>query len=180
MNTEKNLELEKKEGATRLRTLWIWDFCKIVVVRYYGFESLSDGKIFPQFNFLLSSECVRRYYDNYSTFLVNRKRGLRLLSKFMVCTEDMHINKCMQLLHFHSFSPFRSAFPFFFFSRLLPSFDCLLWASMHHFQAVAGCLIPRVQVIQGVPTSLGYAKCNVLKIRKVCERSELRLQKDPI
>ena len=24
----------------------------------------------------------------------------------MVCTEDMHINKCMQLLHFHSFSPF--------------------------------------------------------------------------
>ena len=109
MHTEKNLELEKKkEGATRLRTLWIWDFCKIVVVRYYGFESLSDGKIFPQFNFLLSSECVRRYYDNYSTFLVNRKRGL--LSKFMVCTEDMHINKCMQLLHFHSFSLF-SCFP---------------------------------------------------------------------
>ena len=34
--------------------------------------------------------------------------------------------------------------------------------------------------LQGVPTSLGYAKCNVLKLRKVCERSELRLQKDPI
>ena len=33
--------------------------------------------------------------------------------------------------------------------------------------------------IQGVPTSLGYAKCNVLKLRKVFERSELRLQKDP-
>ena len=29
---------------------------------------------------------------------------------------------------------------------------------------------------RGVPTSLGYAKCNFLKIRKVCERSELRLQ----
>ena len=36
-------------------------------------------------------------------------------------------------------------------------------------------------VIKGVPTSLGYAKCNFLKIRKVCERSELRLQNiDPI
>ena len=34
-------------------------------------------------------------------------------------------------------------------------------------------------VLQGVPTSLGYAKCNVLKLRKVCERSELSLQKDP-
>ena len=32
--------------------------------------------------------------------------------------------------------------------------------------------------VQGVLTSLGYAKCNVLKHRKVCERSELRLQKD--
>ena len=30
--------------------------------------------------------------------------------------------------------------------------------------------------LQGVPTSLGYAKCNVLKLRKVCERSELCLQ----
>ena len=35
-------------------------------------------------------------------------------------------------------------------------------------------------LVQGVQTSLGYAKCNVLKLRKVCERSELRLQKDPI
>ena len=36
-------------------------------------------------------------------------------------------------------------------------------------------------LIQGVPTSLGYAKSNVLKLRKVCERSELRLQNiDPI
>ena len=36
-------------------------------------------------------------------------------------------------------------------------------------------------IIQGVPTSLGYAKCNVLKLRKVCERSELRLQNiDPL
>ena len=31
--------------------------------------------------------------------------------------------------------------------------------------------------IQGVLTSLGYAKCSVLKFRKVCERSELCLQK---
>ena len=30
--------------------------------------------------------------------------------------------------------------------------------------------------IQGVPTSLGYAECNVLMLRKVYERSELRLQ----
>ena len=29
--------------------------------------------------------------------------------------------------------------------------------------------------LQGVPTSLGYAKCNVLK-RKVCEQNELRLK----
>ena len=36
-----------------------------------------------------------------------------------------------------------------------------------------------IQHIQDVPTSLGYAKCNVLKPRKVCERSELRLQKRP-
>ena len=35
--------------------------------------------------------------------------------------------------------------------------------------------------LQGIPTSLGYPKCNVLKLRKVCERSELRLQNiDPI
>ena len=34
-------------------------------------------------------------------------------------------------------------------------------------------------VLQGVPTSLEYAKCNVLKLRKVCERSELNLQKGP-
>ena len=35
--------------------------------------------------------------------------------------------------------------------------------------------------LQGVPTSLGYAKCDVLKLRKVCERSELCLQNiDPI
>ena len=35
--------------------------------------------------------------------------------------------------------------------------------------------------VQGVPTSLGYAKCNVLKLRKVCERSEQYLQIiDPI
>ena len=32
------------------------------------------------------------------------------------------------------------------------------------------------KLLQGVQTSLGYAKCNVLKFRKVCERSELRLQ----
>ena len=32
-----------------------------------------------------------------------------------------------------------------------------------------------------VPTSLGNAKCDVLKLRKICERSELRLQNiDPI
>ena len=31
--------------------------------------------------------------------------------------------------------------------------------------------------VQSVPTS---SKCNVLKLRKVCERSELRLQNDPI
>ena len=37
------------------------------------------------------------------------------------------------------------------------------------------------KLLQGVQTSLGYAKCNVLKFRKVCERSELRLQNiDPI
>ena len=35
-------------------------------------------------------------------------------------------------------------------------------------------------ILQGVPTSLGYAKCNVLKFRKVCERSEQRLKNDPI
>ena len=34
--------------------------------------------------------------------------------------------------------------------------------------------------LQDVPTSLGYAKCNVLKLRKVCERGELHLLKDPI
>ena len=35
--------------------------------------------------------------------------------------------------------------------------------------------------LQGVPTSLEYPKCNVLKLRKVCERSELRLHNiDPI
>ena len=34
--------------------------------------------------------------------------------------------------------------------------------------------------LQGVPTSFEYAKCNVMKLWKVCERSELRLQKDPI
>ena len=34
--------------------------------------------------------------------------------------------------------------------------------------------------LQDVPTSLGYAKCNVLKLRKVWERGELHLQKDPI
>ena len=34
---------------------------------------------------------------------------------------------------------------------------------------------------RGVPTSLGYAKCNVLKLRKVCERSELCFENiDPI
>ena len=38
-----------------------------------------------------------------------------------------------------------------------------------------------VVVLQGVPTSLGYAKCIVLKLRKVCEQSELRLKNiDPI
>ena len=34
--------------------------------------------------------------------------------------------------------------------------------------------------LQDVPTSLGYAKCNVLKLRKVWERSELCLKKDLI
>ena len=33
--------------------------------------------------------------------------------------------------------------------------------------------------LQGVPTGFGYTKCNALKLRKVCERSELRLQKGP-
>ena len=37
-----------------------------------------------------------------------------------------------------------------------------------------------ISFIQGVPTSLEYAKCNVLKLRKVCERSGLCLQKDLI
>ena len=32
-------------------------------------------------------------------------------------------------------------------------------------------------LIQSVPTSLESTKCDVLKLRKVCERSELRLQK---
>ena len=32
-------------------------------------------------------------------------------------------------------------------------------------------------LLQGVPTSLEYAKCNALFLRNVCERSELRLQK---
>ena len=36
-------------------------------------------------------------------------------------------------------------------------------------------------ILQGVPTSLGNAKCNVLKLRKVCEQSQLLLQNiDPI
>ena len=35
-------------------------------------------------------------------------------------------------------------------------------------------------LVQGVQTSLGYAKCNALKLRKVCERSELLLKKDSI
>ena len=35
--------------------------------------------------------------------------------------------------------------------------------------------------IQGVLTSLGYAKCDVLKLRKVCQQNGLRLQNiDPI
>ena len=34
---------------------------------------------------------------------------------------------------------------------------------------------------QGFPTSLGYVKCNIIKLRKVSEQSELRLQNiDPI
>ena len=38
-----------------------------------------------------------------------------------------------------------------------------------------------VVVLQGVPTSLGYVKCEVLRLRKVCERSELRIQNiDPL
>ena len=37
-----------------------------------------------------------------------------------------------------------------------------------------------IHVIQGVPTSLEYAKCNVRKLRKVCERSELCFQRDRI
>ena len=40
---------------------------------------------------------------------------------------------------------------------------------------------PSLVLLQGVPTSLEYAKYNVLKLREVCERSELRLQNiDPI
>ena len=36
-------------------------------------------------------------------------------------------------------------------------------------------------VVHGVTTSLVYAKCNILKLRKVCEQSELRLQNiDPL
>ena len=38
----------------------------------------------------------------------------------------------------------------------------------------------KIKYLQGVPTSLEYAKYNVLKLRKVCEQSELRLQKVPI
>ena len=34
-------------------------------------------------------------------------------------------------------------------------------------------------IIQGVQTSLGYAKCNVLKLRKVCKRSYV-YKNDPI
>ena len=33
-----------------------------------------------------------------------------------------------------------------------------------------------ILLLQGVPTSLGYAKWNVLKLRKICEQRELRLQ----
>ena len=36
-----------------------------------------------------------------------------------------------------------------------------------------------ITIVQGVPTSLEYTKCNVLKLRKVCEQSELLLQKEP-
>ena len=32
-------------------------------------------------------------------------------------------------------------------------------------------------ILQGVPTSLGNAKCNVLKLRKVCEQSQLLFTK---
>ena len=40
---------------------------------------------------------------------------------------------------------------------------------------------PSLVLLQGVPTSLEYAKYNVLELREVCERSELRLQNiDPI
>ena len=39
----------------------------------------------------------------------------------------------------------------------------------------------KIKRIQGVPTSLGYAKWNVLKFQRVCERSELHLQNiDPV
>ena len=36
---------------------------------------------------------------------------------------------------------------------------------------------PSLVLLQGVPTSLEYAKYNVLKLREVCEQSELHLQK---
>ena len=40
---------------------------------------------------------------------------------------------------------------------------------------------PSLVLLQGVPTSLEYAKYNVLKLRKGCEQSELRVQNiDPI
>ena len=53
------------------------------------------------------------------------------------------------------------------------------------FKGIFACLQVQVFIaeffmVQGVPTGLGHEKCNVLKLKKVCERSELRLQKDPI
>ena len=59
-------------------------------------------------------------------------------------------------------------FYLFFFSRLYEVCCCTTLSKI-------------LNNVQDVPTSLGYAKCSVLKLRKVCEQSELRLQNiDPM
>ena len=55
-------------------------------------------------------------------------------------------------------------FYLFFFSRLYEVCCCTTLSKI-------------LNNVQDVPTSLGYAKCSVLKLRKVCEQSELCLQK---
>ena len=41
--------------------------------------------------------------------------------------------------------------------------------------ALKNCVVKTLNFVQGVPTSLEYAKCNDLKLRKVCKRRELHL-----